>query len=176
MKQAPGALGAFGCGGLLVAAGICQLANAAQALADLLLAAGLLVGLIGVAGIHRHYRAAYGRLGLLGAAATGAGQLLQAASAVAGVLTGDSSQGLALLLFVAGSVLFLPGLLVLTVAVFRAGTGHRWIGPVLVAGVVTSGVVRDYGGTAAFGAAWIVVGVLLLTDRRRSAGGPGAQR
>lgn len=168
MRVAAGALGAFACGGLLVAAGICQLADAAQTLTDLLLAAGLLAGLAGVAGIHRYYGGTYGRLGLVGATATGAGQLLQAASAVASVLTGDSSQGLALVLFVAGSVLFLPGLLVLTVVAFRAGTGRRrWLGLVLVVGVLASGAAQEYGGTAAFGLAWIVVGAVLLAGRQR---------
>lgn len=156
------ALGAFLCGVLLVAAGICQLANASPGVTDLLLAAGLLIGLAGVAGIHHRYGAVYGRLGALGAVAAGVGQALQAASAVAGVLTGDPSHGWALVLFVAGSVLFLPGLLALTVAVFRADAGHRWLGLVLVAGVLASGAAQDYGGTAAFGAAWIVVGAVLF--------------
>jgi hypothetical protein len=164
--KAAGVLGAFSCGGLLVVAGICQLANASSAVTDLLVAAGLLLGLLGVAGIHRRYGSAYGRLGTLGAAATGGGQLLQAASAIAGILTGDPSQGWALVLFVAGSVLFLPGLLLLTVAVFRAGAGYRWLGLVLVAGVLASGAAQDYGGTAAFGAAWIVVGALLVSRQR----------
>jgi hypothetical protein len=156
--------GAFIGGACFVAAGVSQWMNRSAAATNLLLAAALLITVAGLVGIHVRYGDRYGAVGVTGVLATGLGQLVQAASAAGTAVSGDPEAGWATWLFVIGSLLFLPGLLVLTVAVFRSGVPPRWLGLVLIGGVLASGVAQSKGGPALFGLAWIAVG-LLLTRR-----------
>lgn len=148
-------------GGLLfVAASVHEWVSDASAITSLLLASALIVTVAGLVGLHVRYGDRYGMLGAVGVLAAVTGQVVQAASAAGEALRAGHSMATAL--FVVGSVLFLVGLVSLTVAIFRAGVEARWIGLVLIAGILASGVAQSQGGSGLFGLAWIVIGVLLL--------------
>jgi hypothetical protein len=156
------ALGAFAGGWVFVAAAVAQWVSPSASSTNLLLAAALLITAAGLIGIHMRYGHIYGTLGVLGVFATGLGQLIQAASAVGSAVTGDRAGGWPTWLFVTGSLLFLPGLLVFTIAIFRSGVPPRWLGLILIGGVLASGAAQSTGGPALFGAAWIVVSYFLI--------------
>lgn len=72
-------------------------------------------------------------------------------------------------------MLFLAGLVGVTVCLLlsQAPPPLRYVGLVLVAGVLVSGAARAFGGQAAFGLAWLVVAGMLM---RQSAGQPASGR
>jgi hypothetical protein len=156
------ALGAFVGGWVFLAAAVSQWVSPSASSTDLLLAAALLITAAGPVGIHIRYSHSYGTLGVLGVLATGLGQLIQAAAAVGSAVTGDPASGWPTWLFLIGSLLFLSGLLILTTAIFRSGVTPRWLGLVLIGGVLVSGAAQSIAGPAPFGAAWIVVSYLMV--------------
>jgi hypothetical protein len=160
-------------GGLLfVGAGIAEAARGPGDLIDALTAVGLIATLCGVLTIGRRWPHGSGRVRSVVIGAMLAGQIGQAVSAAASIGV-DRDPDWVLGVFGVGSVLFLGGLLGITIKLLRVPDPARFAGPVLIAAVLLAGAAQNIGGQAAFGIAWMTIAALLARrgsrDRRPDA-------
>lgn len=112
-------------------------------------------------GLHAFASGRYGKAGTLGCWATAIGTGLTALSAIATLLAGKNSLGLA---FLAGVLLTLIGYIVLGISTVRSKVFSVWHGLALGIGFPLSLLLSGFGGGILFGLAWLMVGYFLLVQ------------
>lgn len=140
-----------------------------------LLTAGLLVTLPGYAAIHLTHRHRYGRLGTVSSLAAAIGQVLILAAGVEALIVGeDVAGGLGELLFFAGYVPLVLGVIGLAIAIYRADVLPRPSAFLLPVGLLLISVLGDPGAIG-LGLAWtLLLSILFASVFRKDSARPEA--
>jgi hypothetical protein len=131
-------------------------------LIEALFVAALLLTPVGLAGLYQCQGGRSGRLGRVGFLAASFGATAMAVSATVTLAAGYNALGL---LFVLGLLTTLTGQIAFGIAVVRAKTLRRWCGAALIAGLVVSLLLAEYGGGVVLGCAWVALGYTLWSNR-----------
>lgn len=120
--------------------------------------AALVATIFALTGLHGFAQSRYGKAGTIGYWMATVGTGLMTISAVATLLAGENSLGIA---FLAGMLLALLGYVVLGIMTLRAGVLPLWGGLALIFGFPLSVFLSNFGGGIIFGLAWLGVGYFL---------------
>lgn len=129
----------------------------------------LLATVLALVGLHGFAAGRDARLGTVGFWLTAIGTSLLALSAIATLLAGQNSLGLA---FLGGLLLNFVGYILLGIAALRAKVLPAWMALGLCVGFPLSVLLSSFGGGILLGLAWLVVGYFLL--RQKSFAGQSA--
>jgi hypothetical protein len=110
-------------------------------------------------GLHSFLKDRYGKAGTVGFWLALTGTVLMCLSAIATLLAGQNSLGIA---FLGGMLLALIGYVVLGITVLRVKTLPLLGGLALITGFPLSVLLSALGGGILFGLTWLIVGYLLL--------------
>ena len=113
-------------------------------------------------GLHSFAGDRYGRTGMVGFWLTVMGTALTTISAVATLVAGQNSLGIA---FLGGVLLSLIGYIVLGITTLRAKVLPTWAGLALIFGFPLSLFLSTFGGGILLGLAWLSVGYFLLRQK-----------
>lgn len=140
--------------------GVMILTNAEHLGRDFVFAAGVLLGTVGIVGLHTVQRGSYGRLGRVGFGLVVAASLVQVVGAVGGFTFGI--EVLATLYFPALIAVIL-GFVIYGAATVLAEVFPRWVGALLIAMPVMIFVLRAYSG-AVVALIWAALGYALWSE------------